>query len=664
MRNSIHFNPKTPQRIISSLCLAAILAGFSHWAPVKASSPAVKDSEIPPTIVEDLRPGTGNSSPEDLTFVGTTLFFSAIDGPHGRELWKLQPPYTKAVMVMDIQPGTASSKIDNIKGLGDTVFFSAEDGAGIELWVSEPPYDSSSTHRVADLNEGGDSNPTDLVAIGNAMFFAADDGIHGKEIFKTSPPYTSIDLVADIWEGAHGSNPRELTRLGWMLFYIANDSSSVEIWRSDPQYTPGTAVKTTYIAMHGDARIYGLTLVENNIFFSGNDGESGNELYKLEPPYSAAVRVTDINADPPKTTMFITLNDTKPDWITSIGSYVFFSGNIGFSGNELYISKPPYEPTSTFIVDDIFEGFGSSNPQSLTAVGTTLFFTANEGITGTELWKSVPPYLADNTNIVADINPGISPSKPQQLTAIGTTLFFTADDGTYGRELYMSEPPYEEYTTVRVGDIYSGWQTSYSHSFAAIDRSLFFSATDGHIGQELWKVDGTFLMPSTGFAPDRITDLPDQPRNKQYQDLNGMRMRIPGLNLQTDIVGVPTNNRGWDLTWLWNQVGYLDGTAFPTTQGNSVITAHVSLSNGKPGPFANLSAIKYDDPIEIQAWGNTYIYRVRSVERVEPDDRGALRHEEDSWLTLITCQGFDEASGKYLWRVVVKAALVEVKPGN
>ena len=52
------------------------------------------------------------------------------------------------------------------------------------------------------------------------------------------------------------------------------------------------------------------------------------------------------------------------------------------------------------------------------------------------------------------------------------------------------------------------------------------------------------------------------------------------------------------------------------------------------------------------------------VERVLPDDRSALRHEEESWLTLITCQGFDEASGEYFWRMVVRAALVEVNPGN
>ncbi len=652
------------QKAVGGILLVSLVLALVPALPVSAAALAVKDSENPPTYVEDLRVGSKGSTPENLTFVGNTLFFSATDGTVGRELWKLSPPYTDAVLVKDINPGYVSSEPEHITALGNMVFFSAKDEAGVELWVTAPPYDIYSTHRVADLNENDDSSPAELTPIGNAMFFTADDGTHGKEVFKTSPPYQSIEQVTDIWRGAHGSNPRELTRIGWMLFFIASDSSSNEIWRSDPEYTPWSAVKCTDIAKNGVAEIHDLKLVENTIFFSGNDGESGNELYKLEPPYNSSVRVTDITGDPPSTLIIFPINDTRPDWMTSIGSYVFFSGNIGFSGTELYVSKPPYEPTSTFIIKDIFKGFGSSNPGHLTAVGTTLFFTANEGTAGTELWKSVPPYDEDHTTQVADINKGHNTSDPQYLEAIGTTLFFIADDGTYGHELYMSEPPYEDYSTWRVDDLYSGGQSSHIHSMAAIDRTLFFGGDDGKIGQELWKVDGNFFMPSTGFAPNRVTAIKPQPKEAGYKDLGSIRMTIPNLQLQTDVVGVSSTSTGWDLTWLWNQAGYLQGTAFPTYEGNSVITAHVSLPNGNPGPFANLSILKYDDPIKIHAWGNTYIYRVRSIERVLPDDRSAFRHEEESWLTLITCQGFDEASGEYIWRLVVRAALVEVIPGS
>jgi len=47
---------------------------------------------------------------------------------------------------------------------------------------------------------------------------------------------------------------------------------------------------------------------------------------------------------------------------------------------------------------------------------------------------------------------------------------------------------------------------------------------------------------------------------------------------------------------------------------------------------------------------------------VEPDDTAAmLKHETLSWVTLVTCRGYDEASNSYKYRVLVRAVLVEVK---
>jgi len=38
-----------------------------------------------------------------------------------------------------------------------------------------------------------------------------------------------------------------------------------------------------------------------------------------------------------------------------------------------------------------------------------------------------------------------------------------------------------------------------------------------------------------------------------------------------------------------------------------------------------------------------------------------LRHEERSWLTLITCEQFDEGRQAYARRVVVRAVLIDVR---
>jgi LPXTG-site transpeptidase (sortase) family protein len=86
-------------------------------------------------------------------------------------------------------------------------------------------------------------------------------------------------------------------------------------------------------------------------------------------------------------------------------------------------------------------------------------------------------------------------------------------------------------------------------------------------------------------------------------------------------------------------------------------------ANGQPGLFNNLSQLKWGDQVIVHAYGQAYVYEVRSVYNyVQPDDTSSVfRHEDYPWLTLITCRGYDEDSDSYRWRVVVRAVQIEVK---
>jgi LPXTG-site transpeptidase (sortase) family protein len=64
--------------------------------------------------------------------------------------------------------------------------------------------------------------------------------------------------------------------------------------------------------------------------------------------------------------------------------------------------------------------------------------------------------------------------------------------------------------------------------------------------------------------------------------------------------------------------------------------------------------------IFLESGGYRYIYQVVSNTLVQPDDVSVLQHEETSYLTLITCDGYDQASATYLRRVAVRAKLVNV----
>ena len=168
------------------------------------------------------------------------------------------------------------------------------------------------------------------------------------------------------------------------------------------------------------------------------------------------------------------------------------------------------------------------------------------------------------------------------------------------------------------------------------------------------------ILPATGFAPGVITSLPEQPADKSYAATD-VWMEIPSQGIKMPIVGIPLVDGDWDLSWLSQEAGWLNGTAFPGWEGNSGLTGHVTLPNGKPGPFASLSSLKWGDKIIIHAYGEMYIYEVRENRTIKPYSTSVLKHEDDAWLTLITCKTYIESTNTYADRTAVRAVLVKVQ---
>jgi sortase A len=136
---------------------------------------------------------------------------------------------------------------------------------------------------------------------------------------------------------------------------------------------------------------------------------------------------------------------------------------------------------------------------------------------------------------------------------------------------------------------------------------------------------------------------------------------LPTLDVKMAIVGVRLEKKAWNVDWLWDKAGWLEHTAYPGYSGNSVITAHVILSNGKPGPFAKLNDLRIGEYVFLYNNGYRYIYKVSSSYKVKPDDLSVLKHKARPWLTLITCADYDEENKVYRSRVIVQAELVKVE---
>lgn len=170
------------------------------------------------------------------------------------------------------------------------------------------------------------------------------------------------------------------------------------------------------------------------------------------------------------------------------------------------------------------------------------------------------------------------------------------------------------------------------------------------------------LLPATGFVPNTVTTLLEQPQEKLYSRTD-IWVEIPSLGVKTSIVGVPLVNDNWDVSWLWRDAGWLNGTAFPGWNGNSALTGHVVLPDGTAGPFANLGSLRWGDRIIIHAYGSVYTYEVRENRTVSPYNTTVLKSEKDPWLTLITCENYVEVNGTYANRIAIRAVLVGVGQG-
>jgi LPXTG-site transpeptidase (sortase) family protein len=542
-----------------------------------------------------------------------------------------------------------------------------------------------------------------MTSLGTAVFFSANDGSTGNELWMTQSPFTTAHEVVDLFSGGGSSNPNELVTIGWTVFFVADDSTGNEIWKVDPPYNSSSVQKATQIHPlnpFGDAKPGNLYVLNDQLFFRADDGVGGKELWMSVAPFlpSTASRVTDLIDLP---------TSSDPQDLYAIGDTLFFNADFPFnpptpatntkpayrgnapSGRELWKTTPPYQPTYTIQVEDIYPGTfiqggtlvgRSSNPQYLTSIGQTLFFSAINGSIGEELWKSDPPYNDTendanifNTVLVHDINKGANSSSPADLTPLGSTLYFSANDGTYGRELWQSVSPYNPASTTIVSDIYRGGTSSNPHDLTVVGPTLFFVATDATHGTELWKFGNSFsalqgigtpfygALPGTGYAPGVNTVINPQPAEKAYAQTDGMQLEIPQLGIKAPLVGVPQSGNSWDLSWLGTQLGYLSGTAFPTWAGNSVITGHSYLPSGRPGPFVNLGNLKYGSQIVISAWGQRYIYEVRSIKQVLPADLSVLGHEDLPVITLLTCEGFDQSKGTYKYRLAVRAVQVKIE---
>jgi ELWxxDGT repeat protein len=404
-------------------------------------------SEAGTELVKDIFQGSAGAAPANFVHVNGTLFFAAEDGTHGRELWKSNGTAEGTGLVKDIAPGAGSFGLSQFTQVNGRLFFLVDDGTnGPVIWLSDGT--ASGTKPVwASLG----LEAAELTAANNQLFFTATDATHGRELWKSDGTEAGTTLVRDIVPGPTGSNGeiayrQYLTAVNGTLYLVADsvwegagNVAFPAIWKSD-----GTEAGTVLVYdAAGDPYFppKELTNVNGTLFFS------------TDSPLCHCSDVWYTDGTPAGTHRIEGFQGTN---------YVSFQGKTFFSGADPTgnPSIPVHErelwytdgsQAGTQLLKDIRPGtyeeltnegileirYGSF-PENLTVVNGWLFFTADDGVHGRELWKTGGS--ESKTALVADLNPGAASAEAAFLVDLNGVLFFTAQDGTNGMNIWKYDP--------------------------------------------------------------------------------------------------------------------------------------------------------------------------------------------------------------------------------
>jgi choice-of-anchor C domain-containing protein len=456
-------------------------------------------------MIKDI--AASRSDPGHFTGFNGSVYFTAHDEEHGRELWKTDGTDAGAILLKDVFPGSTSSIVGDqyshqtisirhgslLAASTYSLIFAASDPVnGNELWRTDGT--ESGTVLIKDVNVGADSSfPTNLVDVNGMVFFAATSA-YGRELWKTDGTNSGTLLVSDI--SPSSSDPIKLTNMNGVLFFSAvHPSHGRELWKSDGTPEGTVLVKDMYPGT-SSSDPSSLTVVGNTLFFVATDPLGGRELWMTDGTESGTTRVADIR---PGLGNAFAVDDLgwnfQPDLINVDGT-LFMGADDGVHGLEVW--KSDGTAVGTVLVKDVNPGSGGSMPRgaSFASLNGQLYFAVHQFV-DSGIWRS--DGTAEGT---VSVKAGLEPAF---MVPMNGKLFFRGTVAGYGQELWTTDGTTSG--TVLVKDIWAGPISGNPHKLKPLNGLLYFMASDGVHDFEPWRSDGfpvSIANPAGG--PYRINE--------------------------------------------------------------------------------------------------------------------------------------------------------------
>ena len=266
--------------------------------------------------IADIFPGNSGSFAGEFTLLGTTVFFSARDsaGSTGLGLYDLWAYETVNHSVWKVEPDIQPT---NLVAVNSDLYFSAGiNNANVELWKHEIA--TNTTFMVQDIRPGNlGSSPQHLVVMGTTIYMSAIEGtVNGGELYAYNTLANATSLAADIRPGVASSMISETAVLGTRVYMTATSGTHFELWVYESQNQSFWQASNLQITTGNNAPA-GLTVHDYTVYFSADDGTTGEELWAHNSINATVWQVIDL----------------KPTG-GSIGDIHVHGGNVYFSGED------------------------------------------------------------------------------------------------------------------------------------------------------------------------------------------------------------------------------------------------------------------------------------------------------------------------------------------
>jgi ELWxxDGT repeat protein len=305
----------------------------------------IDEATLTTTRIKDINPGSLASYPEELTEVGTRVFFTADDGTHGEGLWRSDGTGAGTVMVENTKTGLTPLYPEELTEADGRLFFSASDAAhGAELWVVE-----GNTPSVIDICPNACSAGAGGIAkVGTGVCYrslgnVSADGTTGAELWCSDGTPGGTFKVKEIGPGTIPGYIDLITDFDGDLFYFIADNGThgSELWRSDGTSDGTRMVKNINHFGDGMNGVNSeIVVAGDEIFFVADDGLHGFELWRSDGTEACTVMVYDINAVEYDLINHLTY-DSYPSYLRVVGDRLIFAADDGVHGSELWALDIP-----------------------------------------------------------------------------------------------------------------------------------------------------------------------------------------------------------------------------------------------------------------------------------------------------------------------------------